>query len=68
MQKHLYYCDLCGKEIDRVEMQLIVPTIDNSTTTSLEVCPKCLREINNAIDAKIAELSNGEVIVERPYK
>lgn len=67
MQKHIYYCDICGKEIDKDEMQVIAPTVGYITRT-IEACHNCIKEINKAIDAKIAELSHGIVIVERPYK
>ena len=65
MVKHIYTCDICGKEISNSERKVIVPTIGYGECEHLDACNECISEINKAIDAKISELSNGAVVIER---
>ena len=46
--KEEIYCDICGKEIDKDEMQVIAPTVGYITRT-IEACHNCIREINKAL-------------------
>ena len=60
MQKILYFCDLCGKELRRNDVKKASFTVSpiGGMLALKEVCETCEKALNDALDKVIDERSN----------
>ena len=62
MVKHIYTCDVCGKECLGRDVQKTRPSLGCPPADEIDICPDCLKEIDQAIKDKIIWLRTENTI------
>ena len=56
MVKHIYTCDVCGKEGLGSDIQKLSPSLGYPPADEIDICPDCLKEIDQEIKQVISRL------------
>jgi len=56
MVKHIYICDVCGKEGLGRDIQKLSPSLGHPPAAQIDICPDCLKEIDQEIKQVISRL------------
>ena len=62
MVKQIYTCDVCGKETLGRDIKRIRPSLGYPPADEIDICPDCLKEIDQAIKNQISQLRTENTI------